>query len=57
MYWRYLPHFDLDEFTMARLQKRDARDNALFTVLAEMAKYLAITAVIYLMLVVALSIL
>jgi hypothetical protein len=58
MYWRGIPHFDLDEFAAARLPgKRDARDNALLAVLAELVKYLAITAAIYLFLVMALSVL
>jgi hypothetical protein len=58
MYWRYLPHFDLDELSAARLpEKRGARDNAFLGVLAELVKYLAITAAIYLFLVMALSVL
>jgi hypothetical protein len=58
MYWRGIPHFDSDEFATARLPgKRNTQDNALLTVLAELVKYLAITAAIYLFLVMALSVL
>jgi hypothetical protein len=55
MYWRGLPHFDPDEFGMDLGQKQQ-RDNALQPVLIEMAKYLAITAIIYLALAAMLSI-
>ena len=58
MYWRGIPHLDVDEFAAARLPgERNARDNALLTVLAELVKYLAITAAIYLFLVMIVSML
>ncbi len=52
MYWRGIPHFDPDEFAWARrVRKQDIGNNAPLAVLAEIAKFLAITAAIYLFLV------
>lgn len=56
MYWRGIPHFDPDEWAGPRLlSKHDNSDNRPMAVLADMAKYLAITAAIYLFLAIALS--
>ena len=58
MYWRGMPHFDPDEFATVELLKRQkAGDNSLLPVLSEIAKYLAITAAIYLLLAMTLGVL
>lgn len=58
MYWRGIPHFDPDEFARARrVEKQDPGNNAPLAVLAEAAKFLVITAAIYLFLVMIVSML
>jgi hypothetical protein len=58
MYWRGIPYFDPDESAWARqIEKQDAGSNAPLAVLAEIAKFLAITAAIYLLLAMTLSVL
>lgn len=56
MYWRYIPHRDPDEFAGPGLgPKQDSTDNRPLAVMADIAKYLAITAAIYLLLAIILS--
>jgi len=58
MYWRGTPHCDPDLVTTARpALRKNIGANSLAAVLTEMAKYLAITAAIYLFLAMAVSIL
>jgi hypothetical protein len=58
MYWRGTPHYDPDPVTTARAAlRKNVGANSLTAVLTEMAKYLAITATIYLFLAMAVSIL
>jgi hypothetical protein len=56
MYWRGTPHFDPDESAWNRQpEKQDSSHNTPLAVLAEAAKFLAITVAIYLVLVMILS--
>lgn len=58
MYWRGEPLFDLEQVSAFHsLRKPPKRDNALAAVLIEMAKYLGITATIYLAILAAVSVL
>jgi hypothetical protein len=57
MYWRYIPYFDLDEFSARPSTKESNGNNAFLALLTETVKYLAITAAIYLLLVISLSVL
>jgi hypothetical protein len=58
MYWRGEPLFGLEQVSAFQsLRKQPKRDNALVAVLAEMAKYLGITATIYLAILAAVSVL
>ena len=56
MYWRVQPLFDLEQPLALRLRRKPERDNALVAALAEMVKYLGITAAIYLVILVVVSI-
>jgi hypothetical protein len=57
MPWRYVPYFDQDEFSARLMVKENARNNAFLSLVTEAVKYLAITAAIYLLLVMTLSVL
>lgn len=58
MYWRGEPLFDPEQVSAFQsLRKQPRRDNAFVAVLVEMAKYLGITATIYLAILAAVSVL